>query len=135
LKSRVVGLIVLREIIAAGRKRTTNANRPPSDAVLMRDWPDLSEKRNAERKRFLFAEAELALTFCDIARVSPHLHDAARLIQNARKAHDLIVRSQAQLTLTAQETEKLNKLVDELERRLAAIDERYPPECPPNKSE
>lgn len=89
----------------------------------MRDWPELWQKRNAERKRFLFAEGQLTLTLWTL---SPNGRDTHRLMENARKTHASTRQTRHQLAFTSEEERRTDKLLTDLEAPRCL---RWLPEC------
>ena len=67
---------------------------------------------------FLVTDAELALTFLDMARASSNEENRSRRTREARRAYDTILKRLPKLKPEPEQLEKLNDLLTVLRKRL-----------------
>jgi hypothetical protein len=82
-------------------------------------------KLNASGVEFLHSDAELALTFADLALASSDSLRAAIHRKNARAGYDTVVRLRHNLTLSPQETQSLEEKILRLKSRLVQLGEIF----------
>jgi hypothetical protein len=87
-------------------------------AELIREHNKLSQNRNEVGKRFLFVEADLALTFCRIAKQAANKTRATAGLKKAEEAFNSILKARPQLVFSADEVNKLDESLARLHEAL-----------------
>ncbi len=84
----------------------------------------LADPSNHAKVDFLYTEAEVGLTFAEIALASKDPDKQKGAIVNARKAYDTIGRLRKAVQLTAEQDARLDKTLLRLKQQLELLGEK-----------
>jgi hypothetical protein len=82
---------------------------PKTHTELERERNELLQQQNEAGKRFLFIDADLALTFCQIARRSKNKAKATESLKRAEASFNIIWNTRSLIAFSAEEITRLNQ--------------------------